>query len=182
MILAPAAMANEPDPKKAAQKCFDEVGLDPDMYRIGHTKASCILERNEFFSLRFSPSLFLVVEFFFFFFFVHFFTISSTTRSILSNRWPRVNKLDTVSLFSFRIHILDESRLAYLYVTSKNFITLFIARGNDVTVSNCCLWIASPPPPHRIRRSMSIHLREYESWASNVTPPPVFYIRPESYS
>lgn len=42
MILAPAAMANEPDPKKAAQKCFDEVGLDPDMYRIGHTKASCI--------------------------------------------------------------------------------------------------------------------------------------------
>ncbi|XP_016768920.1 myosin heavy chain, muscle isoform X29 [Apis mellifera] len=38
MILAPAAMANEPDPKKAAQKCFDEVGLDPDMYRIGHTK------------------------------------------------------------------------------------------------------------------------------------------------
>lgn len=67
MILAPAAMANEPDPKKAAQKCFDEVGLDPDMYRIGHTKASCILERNEFFSLRFSPSLFLVVEFFSFF-------------------------------------------------------------------------------------------------------------------
>ncbi|XP_076397241.1 myosin heavy chain isoform X31 [Megachile rotundata] len=38
MILAPAAMANEADPKKAAQKCFDEVGLDPDMYRIGHTK------------------------------------------------------------------------------------------------------------------------------------------------
>ncbi|PBC27467.1 Myosin heavy chain, muscle [Apis cerana cerana] len=34
MILAPAAMANEPDPKKAAQKCFDEVGLDPDIYKI----------------------------------------------------------------------------------------------------------------------------------------------------
>lgn len=76
MILAPAAMANEPDPKKAAQKCFDEVGLDPDMYRIGHTKASCILERNEFFSLRFSPSLFLVVEFFFFFFFSSIFSQS----------------------------------------------------------------------------------------------------------
>lgn len=74
MILAPAAMANEPDPKKAAQKCFDEVGLDPDMYRIGHTKASCISRTKifEFFSLRFSPShFFLVVEFSFFFFFVY---------------------------------------------------------------------------------------------------------------
>lgn len=40
MILAPAAMAAESDPKKAAAKCFDGIGLDPDMYRIGHTKAS----------------------------------------------------------------------------------------------------------------------------------------------
>ncbi|XP_033304147.1 myosin heavy chain isoform X24 [Bombus vancouverensis nearcticus] len=38
MILAPAAMASESDPKKAAQKCFDEIGLDPENYRIGHTK------------------------------------------------------------------------------------------------------------------------------------------------
>ncbi|XP_060814111.1 myosin heavy chain, muscle isoform X23 [Bombus pascuorum] len=36
MILAPAAMASEADPKKAAQKCFDEIGLDPENYRIGH--------------------------------------------------------------------------------------------------------------------------------------------------
>ncbi|XP_050586460.1 myosin heavy chain, muscle isoform X24 [Bombus affinis] len=36
MILAPAAMASESDPKKAAQKCFDEIGLDPENYRIGH--------------------------------------------------------------------------------------------------------------------------------------------------
>ncbi|KAL7303611.1 hypothetical protein TKK_0003759 [Trichogramma kaykai] len=40
MILAPAAMAAESDPKKAAQACFDSCDLDPDMYRIGHTKAS----------------------------------------------------------------------------------------------------------------------------------------------
>lgn len=39
MILAPAVMTAEKDQKKAAQKCFDAVGLDPDMYRIGHTKA-----------------------------------------------------------------------------------------------------------------------------------------------
>lgn len=40
MILAPQAMTEETDPKKAAQKCFDACGLDPDLYRIGHTKAS----------------------------------------------------------------------------------------------------------------------------------------------
>lgn len=39
MILAPALMTAEKDPKKAAQKCFDSVGLDSDSYRIGHTKA-----------------------------------------------------------------------------------------------------------------------------------------------
>ncbi|KAJ8679906.1 hypothetical protein QAD02_015693 [Eretmocerus hayati] len=38
MILAPAAMTAESDPKKAAQACFDACELDPDMYRIGHTK------------------------------------------------------------------------------------------------------------------------------------------------
>lgn len=39
MILAPAAMTAEKDPKKAAAKCFDSIGLDPESYRIGHTKA-----------------------------------------------------------------------------------------------------------------------------------------------
>ena len=39
MILAPATMAREDDPKVAARKCFEEVGLDADLYRIGHTKA-----------------------------------------------------------------------------------------------------------------------------------------------
>ncbi|XP_076671834.1 myosin heavy chain isoform X31 [Andrena cerasifolii] len=38
MILAPAAMAAEAEPKKAAARCFEEIGLDPDSYRIGHTK------------------------------------------------------------------------------------------------------------------------------------------------
>lgn len=32
-------MQAEPDPKKAAEKCFEAIGLDPDSYRIGHTKA-----------------------------------------------------------------------------------------------------------------------------------------------
>lgn len=40
MILAPAIMTAEKDQKKAAQKCFESIGLDPDSYRIGHTKAS----------------------------------------------------------------------------------------------------------------------------------------------
>jgi len=40
MILAPATMAAQSDPKIAAAKCFEEIGLDPDSYRIGHTKAS----------------------------------------------------------------------------------------------------------------------------------------------
>jgi len=33
-------MYNEADPKKAASLCFNKIGLDPDSYRIGHTKAS----------------------------------------------------------------------------------------------------------------------------------------------
>jgi len=39
MILAPAIMAAEKVAKNAAAKCLEAVGLDPDMYRIGHTKA-----------------------------------------------------------------------------------------------------------------------------------------------
>ncbi|KAM7353238.1 myosin heavy chain isoform 24-T24 [Cochliomyia hominivorax] len=38
MILAPAIMAAEKQPKNAAAKCLEAVGLDSDMYRIGHTK------------------------------------------------------------------------------------------------------------------------------------------------
>ena len=39
MILAPAIMAAEKSPKNAAAKCLESVGLDSEMYRIGHTKA-----------------------------------------------------------------------------------------------------------------------------------------------
>lgn len=39
MILAPATMAAESVPKEAARKCLEEVQLDPESYRIGHTKA-----------------------------------------------------------------------------------------------------------------------------------------------
>ncbi|XP_022837915.1 myosin heavy chain, muscle isoform X14 [Spodoptera litura] len=38
MILAPVVMTAEKDPKEAARKCLEEVGLDPESYRIGHTK------------------------------------------------------------------------------------------------------------------------------------------------
>ena len=38
MILAPATMAKEADPKNAAAKCLKEIELDPESYRIGHTK------------------------------------------------------------------------------------------------------------------------------------------------
>lgn len=40
MILAPATMQAEPDPKTSAAKCLQEIQLDPESYRIGHTKAS----------------------------------------------------------------------------------------------------------------------------------------------
>ncbi|KAI8436479.1 hypothetical protein MSG28_010041 [Choristoneura fumiferana] len=39
MILAPAIMTSEKDPKEAARKCLEAVELDPESYRIGHTKA-----------------------------------------------------------------------------------------------------------------------------------------------
>ncbi|XP_066140648.1 myosin heavy chain, muscle isoform X44 [Euwallacea fornicatus] len=38
MILAPATMAAEKEAKEAARKCLEEIGLDPDSYRVGHTK------------------------------------------------------------------------------------------------------------------------------------------------
>lgn len=40
MILAPATMAAESDPKLSAAKCLEEIQLDSESYRIGHTKAS----------------------------------------------------------------------------------------------------------------------------------------------
>lgn len=39
LILAPTIMYAEKEPKNAAAKCFESIGLDPDSYRIGHTKA-----------------------------------------------------------------------------------------------------------------------------------------------
>lgn len=40
LILAPALMvAAGADDKKAAQSCFDSIALDPDLYRLGNTKA-----------------------------------------------------------------------------------------------------------------------------------------------
>lgn len=33
-------MQAEAEPKKAAEKCFEAIQLDPDSYRIGHTKVS----------------------------------------------------------------------------------------------------------------------------------------------
>ncbi|KAF4514052.1 UNVERIFIED_CONTAM: hypothetical protein B566_EDAN018756 [Ephemera danica] len=38
MILAPAIMQAESEAKVAGAKCLEAVGLDPDSYRIGHTK------------------------------------------------------------------------------------------------------------------------------------------------
>lgn len=48
MILAPAIMTSEKDQKVAAFKCFESCGLDPDLYRIGHTKARIFLFQNLF--------------------------------------------------------------------------------------------------------------------------------------
>lgn len=40
MILAPAIMTAESDPKKAAAKCLESIQLDPESYRIGHTRVN----------------------------------------------------------------------------------------------------------------------------------------------
>lgn len=53
MILAPATMAAESDPKTAAAKCLQEVELDPESYRIGHTKASLVCKTQPYFPLEF---------------------------------------------------------------------------------------------------------------------------------
>lgn len=39
LILAPGPMQTEKDLKKGAQICMESVHLDPEMYRLGHTKA-----------------------------------------------------------------------------------------------------------------------------------------------
>jgi myosin heavy chain 6/7 len=39
MILAPNEMKAEPDERKAAKICLEKIALDPEWYRIGHTKA-----------------------------------------------------------------------------------------------------------------------------------------------
>ncbi len=39
MILAPNEMKAEPDERKAGKVCLETIKLDPDWYRIGHTKA-----------------------------------------------------------------------------------------------------------------------------------------------
>lgn len=39
-ILAPALMQAEKDPKKAAGACLDSIKLDPELYRLGHTKVN----------------------------------------------------------------------------------------------------------------------------------------------
>lgn len=39
LILAPGPMQAEKDLKKGAGICLESVALDPEMYRLGHTKA-----------------------------------------------------------------------------------------------------------------------------------------------
>lgn len=43
LILAPAQMAAEKDIKKAAEICLEVTKLDPEMYRLGNTKASKLI-------------------------------------------------------------------------------------------------------------------------------------------
>jgi hypothetical protein len=47
MILAPNEMKAEPDERKSAKVCLETIQLDPELYRIGHTKARSKLENFE---------------------------------------------------------------------------------------------------------------------------------------
>ena len=40
LILAPGPMQAEKDLKKSAGLCLDSTGLDPETYRLGHTKVT----------------------------------------------------------------------------------------------------------------------------------------------
>ena len=48
-ILAPAIMDAEPNPKIATAKCLENTTLDPDFFRIGHTKARKSFSSSTFF-------------------------------------------------------------------------------------------------------------------------------------
>lgn len=48
LILAPAIMQSEKDPKKSAGACLESTKLDPDFYRLGHTKARIKFLYNNF--------------------------------------------------------------------------------------------------------------------------------------
>ena len=43
MILAPNEMKAESDERKSAKVCLEVIQLDPELYRIGHTKARSYL-------------------------------------------------------------------------------------------------------------------------------------------
>jgi len=53
-ILAPAAVDKAKEPKDAAAAVLDSTGLDPDMYRLGHTKARLPIILSSHYSVVFS--------------------------------------------------------------------------------------------------------------------------------
>ena len=71
MILAPNEMQAEPDERKSAKVCLETIQLDPELYRIGHTKArSNKLEpktSNRYINQMRLPSTFHIVHFYFLF-------------------------------------------------------------------------------------------------------------------
>lgn len=61
-ILAPAAVDKvASDPKKAAEAILESTGLDPDQYRLGHTKA-CYAPQLERDRIRFSKLIYLAPD------------------------------------------------------------------------------------------------------------------------
>jgi len=46
MILAPNEMKAESDERKSAKVCLEVIQLDPELYRIGHTKARSYLIKH----------------------------------------------------------------------------------------------------------------------------------------
>lgn len=46
-ILAPKAMDEEKDPKKACGKCLESIPLDEELYRLGNTKACDDIYQNK---------------------------------------------------------------------------------------------------------------------------------------
>lgn len=136
MILAPAIMTAEKDQKKAAQKCFEEIGLDPDSYRIGHTKARIITIIIFVLFLHFiiPPDFYL---------YVHFPLLLSIYKNSISPSWYQTNTIQLHKVihsfvFFLALRKLQHETIQCICIQSMNTKN---TRCNNKIVLKKCLFL-----------------------------------------